>query len=108
MSGRASACKGANGERELARVLEAEGYTIERGGSQSYGTVPDLMGLSGIHIEVKRKERLNLSDAMKQAEADSERFQDGAPTVFHRRNREPWRVTMNLADWITLYRRANR
>ena len=108
MSGRKSACKGANGERELAAILEAEGYTIERGGSQSYGTVPDLMGLSGIHIEVKRKERLNLSDAMKQAEDDSERFRDGAPTVFHRRNREPWRVTMNLADWITLYRRANR
>lgn len=108
MSGRKSACKGANGERELAAILEAEGYAIERGGSQSYGTVPDLMGLSGIHIEVKRKERLNLSDAMKQAEEDSERFHDGAPTVFHRRNREPWRVTMNLADWITLYRMANR
>lgn len=108
MSGRTSACKGANGERELAKVLEAEGYTIERGGSQSYGAVPDLMGLSGIHIEVKRKERLNLSDAMKQAERDSERFGDGAPTVFHRKNREPWYVTMKLSDWITLYKGAKR
>ena len=87
-------------------MLEAEGFTVERGGSQTFGTVPDLKGLPGIHIEVKRVERLNLSEAMKQAERDSGRFHDGAPTVFHRRNREPWLVTMQLTDWIELYRKG--
>lgn len=99
--------KGANGERELAAVLREYGYSIERGGSMSFGEVPDLLGLPDIHIECKRAERLNISAAMKQAERDSERFHDGAPAVFHRRSREPWLVTMRLADWIGLYSRKN-
>lgn len=106
--GRASACKGAEGERELARLLEAEGYNMKRDGTQTYGTVPDLRGLSGIHMEVKRVEKLNISKAMNQAERDSQRFHDGAPTVFHRRNREPWYVTMKLTDWLRLYKGAKR
>lgn len=70
----------------------------------SSGAVPDLVGLPGIHIECKRVERLNLYDAMAQAERDSERFQDGVPAVFHRRSRSPWLVTMKLEDWgETLY-----
>ena len=104
--GKPSQRKGAQGERELAKVLEAEGYPMHRGGP-SFGAIPDLVGLPGIHIEVKRVERLNISKAMNQAERDSERFQDGAPTVIHRKNREPWLVTMRLSDWLKLYRRWN-
>lgn len=61
-----------------------------------------MSGLPGIHAEVKRVERLNVSQAMAQAVRDAERFQDGAPAVFHRRNREPWLVTMQLRDWLAL------
>ena len=43
--------------------------------------------------------------AMAQAVRDAERFQDGAPTVFHRRNRSGWLVTQRLEDWIALYRK---
>ena len=103
--GKSSQRKGADGERELAAVLREYGYVIERGGSLSFGEIPDLVGLPDIHIEVKRVERLNVPEAMKQAERDSTRFHDGAPTVFHRRNREPWLVTMRLSDWIELYKR---
>ena len=95
--------KGARGEQELAAVLREYGYSIRRGGSLSFGEVPDLAGLPGVHIEVKRVERLNVPEAMHQAARDSERFRDGAPAVFHRRSREPWLVTMRLADWISLY-----
>ena len=105
MRGRSSQRKGADGERELAAVLREYGYVIERGGSMSFGEIPDLVGLPDIHIEVKRVERLNVPEAMKQAERDSAHFHDGAPTVFHRRNREPWLVTMRLSDWIELYKR---
>ena len=105
MSGSSSARKGANGERELAAVLREYGYNIERGGSMSFGEVPDLTGLPGIHIEVKRRERLNVPEAVKQAQRDSERFKDGAPAVFHRRNRESWLVTMRLVDWLALYQK---
>lgn len=103
MSGRTSQRKGAGGERELAALLQRYGYEVRRGGSLSYGTLPDLYGLEGVHIEVKRVERLNIAEAMKQAERDAERFKDGFPTVFHRRNREGWLVTMRFSDWMRLY-----
>lgn len=102
--GRVSQRKGADGERELASLLREQGFDIQRGGSLSFGEVPDLTGLPGIHIEVKRVERLNLGEAMEQAIRDAERFHDGAPTVFHRRNRQPWLVTMRLSDWLGLYK----
>lgn len=99
--------KGAEGERELAARLHRAGYPVSWGGSMTYGAVPDLSGLPGIHIEVKRRERLNLREAMDQAVTDSDRFQDGAPTVFHRRNGQPWLVTMRLSEWLSLYAAAN-
>ena len=75
------------------------------GGSLSFGDVPDLTGLRGVHIEVKRVERLNVPEAMKQAVRDAEKFHDGVPALFHRRSREPWLVTMRLHDWVALYDR---
>lgn len=100
--------KGADGERELAALLRAEGYEIDRGGTTSFGTVPDLSGLPGVHIEVKRREKLNIWEAMQQAVADAARFKDGAPALFHRRNRMPWLVTMLFTDWIRLYKEAHK
>ena len=100
--GRSSQRKGAAGERELAAILRGRGYDIERGGSLSYGEVPDLVGLPGVHIEVKRVERLNVPEAMDQASRDADRFR-GFPALFHRRSRSPWLVTMRLADWLELY-----
>lgn len=99
--------KGADDKQKLTAVLCGYGYHVKRGGSMSFGEVPDLTGLPGIHIEVKRRERLNVPEAMKQAQRDSERFKDGAPTVFHRRSRESWLVTMRLVDWMALYSGKN-
>ena len=96
--------KGAEGERELVSVLKEYGYETKRGGSETYGTIPDVTGLPGIHIEVKRVERLNITEALAQAARDADRFRDGMPTVFHRRNRQPWLVTMRLDDWMKLYK----
>ncbi len=98
--------KGANGERELAGILRRYGFAIDRGGTTSFGKVPDLWGLPGVHIEVKRVEKLNIVEAMAQAEKDAVKFGDGIPAVFHRRNRTPWLVTVKLEDFIDLYRRS--
>ena len=103
--GRSSQRKGAAGEREMADILRARGYDIERGGSLSYGEAPDLAGLPGVHIEVKRVERLNVPEAMSQAVRDAARF-GGVPGLFHRRSRSPWLVTMLLSDWLKLYENA--
>lgn len=86
--------------------MQGYGYHIHPGPEASYGETPDLMGLPGIHIECKRNERLNVHTAIAQAAHDAERFRDGAPAVFHRRNRQRWLVTMRLDDWIKLYKRA--
>lgn len=101
--GKRSQRKGADGERELAAILREYGYPIKRGGSMSFGDVPDLVGLPGIHIEVKRAEQVRLSEWMAQALRDSKRFRDGIPAVFHRRSHEAWHVTMSLSDFMTLY-----
>lgn len=103
--GKSSQRKGASGERELAGVLRDYGYTVERGGSLSFGEVPDLVGLPGVHIECKRVERLNVPEAMQQAVKDSEKFHDGIPALFHRRNRQPWLVTVRLEDFMSLYQK---
>ena len=103
--GKASQRKGAEGERELAAILRARGYDIERGGSLSYGEAPDLAGLPWVHIEVKRVKRLNVPEAMSQAVRDAARF-GGVPGLFHRRSRSPWLVTMLLTDWLKLYENA--
>ena len=99
MAGRSSQRKGAGGERELAALLREYGYPVERGGSLSFGEVPDLTD-----IECKRVERLNVPEAMKQAVRDAAKF-GGIPALFHRRSREPWLVTMRLQDWMSLYDR---
>lgn len=106
--GRKEQRKGADGERELVDVLRRNGYQVERGGSQTFGTIPDVVGLPGIHIECKRQERLDLLAAVEQAETDAARFKDGRPAVFHRRNRSPWLVTMPLNEWLALYQQAER
>lgn len=64
---------------------------------------PDVSGLPGIHIECKRVEALNIHKAyFEQAVRDAAGKK--MPAVFHRRNREPWLVTMSLDDWMELYK----
>lgn len=104
MSGKGSQRKGAAGERELAELLQKYGYDCTRGGSMTFGAVADIIGLPGIHCEVKRVERLNIGEAMEQSIRDSERMQDGMPALFHRKNRKPWLVTMRLDDWLKVYK----
>ena len=94
--------KGARGERELANKLKEYGFDCRRG--QQYcgadGSA-DVLGLDGIHIECKRVQRLNITDAMSQAIGDSK---GKIPVVMHRKDREEWLVTMRLNDWIELYK----
>ena len=57
--------------------------------------------------ECKRRETTEIWKWMAQAEADAQRFQDGAPAVFFRRSRSPWCVVMKLEDWLNLYQAAD-
>ena len=97
-----SRAKGAKGEREIAGILRGYGYNCRRG--QQYCGASgdaDVIGLPGIHIEVKRREKLNIYDAIDQAKRDSK---DDLPAVFHRKNNCEWLVTMPLDAWMKIYR----
>lgn len=101
--GRKSREKGKRGEREIASLLREHGFEARRGVQYQGGPdSPDVLGLPGIHIEVKRTERLNLYDAMSQAKADA--GADEMPVVIHRRNNCEWVVIQPLNDWINLYK----
>ena len=96
--------KGKRGERELARRLREYGYDARRG-QQYCGGIrgdADVIGLPGIHIEVKRTERLSLYDALSQAKSDARPGE--MPIVAHRRNNCEWVVIQPLEDWIRIYR----
>lgn len=102
--GTSSQRKGRKGELELAGILREYGCQIDAGRADSYGAEPDLTGLPGIHIEVKRVERLNVGEAFAQASRDAEKFRDGVPVLFHRRNRQPWLVTLTLRDFMGFWK----
>ena len=92
--------KGAVGEREIAKYLREHGFTEARRGQQFNGGAdsPDVVGLTGFHIEVKRVERLDLNAAMEQSIRDS--APNEKPIVVHRRNNDYWKVTMRLDDFM--------
>ena len=101
--GKASQRKGRAAELELCRLLNERGIPARPGDPLSFGTQPDVSGVPGVHVEVKRHERIEIMTWMRQSEQDAERFRDGAPTVFFRRSREPWLVCMRLEDWLKIY-----
>lgn len=92
--------KGAVGEREIAKYLRDHGFTEARRGQQFKGGAdsPDVVGLTGFHIEVKRVERLDLNAAMEQSIRDC--GENETPIVVHRRNNDYWKVTMRLDDFM--------
>ena len=95
--------KGKAGEREFAALCREHGFENARRGQQFNGLEgKDVVGLEGIHIEVKRVERLNIDEAMKQSIRDSKEGE--IPIVAHRRNREEWKVTMRAEDWFEMYK----
>lgn len=100
-----SRTKGKNGELELARILRCHGFDVRRG-QQYCGSSgdADVVGMPGIHIEVKRVEALNIERAMDQSRSDARPGE--LPIVAHRKNRKPWLVTMDLEDFLELYDQA--
>lgn len=68
-----------------------------------------MVGLPGVHIEVKRTEKLSLYDALAQSIADARPGE--MPIVVHRRNDCQWVVIQPLEDWMKIFREceaANR
>jgi len=88
--GQRSKEKGKRGEREAAAELARLFGCHARRGQQFSGdsTSPDVVcEIPGVHIEVKRCERLQLWPAIEQALRDCG---ESVPVVLHRPNHRPW------------------
>lgn len=97
--------KGKAGERGWAKLCREQGFEDARR-SQQYAGInndADVVGLPGLHVEVKRVERLNVSNAIRQAIED--KTDEETAIVAHRKNKEPWLVTMRAEDWFELYKK---
>lgn len=109
--GRASRNKGKRGELEIVKILKVAGFEKAQRSAQycgNTGDAPDVEGLPGIHIEVKRVERLNLRKAYEQAVNDSkENGNNEIPVVFHRGSYQPWMVTFSLEDFLKLIKKGD-
>ena len=97
--------KGSSGERELLHLLEAHGIPAHRNDQRFVGGLdrPDIAAEVGgipLHVEVKRQERMRLSAAVNQAVRDANGH--ALPVVVHRSNRQPWLLTVRLADLLQL------
>jgi len=90
--------KGKTGEREAARIL-SELFDVPVRRSQQFSGEngdADLVGLPGVHVEVKRRERGNVANWMDQAIADA--VVEDVPLVVHRANGREWLATVCLND----------
>ena len=95
--------KGNRAERELLRLLQSYGLNAHRNNQQYIGGIdnPDIsvkIGPVSVHVECKRVERLAMAAALRQAHRDANGH--ALPVVVHRRSREPWLITMELADLL--------
>lgn len=95
--------KGKRYERHVAGLFKAEGYDARRG--QQYCGAngdADVVGVRGLHIECKAREKMQLYDWVSQAKNDA---QNGdLPVVIHKKNNCADLATMEFSDWIKLYR----
>jgi hypothetical protein len=97
--------KGATGELEVVHLVRDHGWTAARRtsdgrGQQTRGDVTN--GPAGVHLEVKRQERLNVPGALRQAQADANPLD--VPVVVHRPSRQEWMATLPLDELLALLR----
>lgn len=102
--GKSAKAKGKRGELLLVHFLEKFGLHTKRG--MVWLNQSDVIGLDGIHIEVKNMESLNVRKALDQAIDEAEKKKDGLPAVFWHKSRKGWVTIMRTEDWITLYKLA--
>lgn len=101
--------KGASAEREVATLLRETG--VDRTARRNISSGSDL-NKSDIHnslnynIEVKRRERLNMFNAIEQVEGYSA-MNHATPSIFFKRNRmDEWWVAIPYREWGLLIKKG--
>lgn len=91
--GKSSQRKGRSAEYEVAKILEAAGWSATVKGIYE----PFDIDWEGYDCEVKRRKD---SMSVKIVEAS---LCDGAFAVFYRFDRKPWRIVQDLDEYIRMY-----
>lgn len=100
--GRGARIKGANFERELAKIISEETcIEAKRGLAQTRGGGAEVSDVEMplIHIEAKRHKKCNIRAALDQAINDSQ-VNGKIPVAITRDDRKEALVTMRLSDWL--------
>ncbi len=99
--------KGKTGELELVHKLKDMGFDCERSqqfkGNTKNDDDADVVGIDYLHIECKRNEKLNVENALQQAERDNGDRTDKIPVVMWRKNRESWKATLRLDKFMEIF-----
>jgi Holliday junction resolvase len=97
--------KGARFERTLASKFREHGYEARRTAQYcgNTGDAADVIGLPGLHVEAKHQETMRLYDWMAQAKRDA-KGSGKLPAVFHKKNNASILVTMELDDFMEIYK----
>jgi hypothetical protein len=99
--GKSQRTKGAVGEREAAalisKIFNTEASRSARNGVDAAEDVHH--NIVGLHVEIKRVEKLNVPAALEKAKSDAK---SKIPSLWHRRNRSEWLVTVYADDLLPL------
>jgi hypothetical protein len=102
-----SRAKGARGEREfIAQHLVSWWPEAGRNLDQYDEDKRDVVTVAGIHWQIKRKERLNIWEAL--AQAHGEAIGGAVPVVAFRRNHSAWYCAAAAADFVPMFAVALR
>ena len=106
--GKAEKAKGYRGECEVRDILKAAGYgdakrTPYSGALYWKGDIMDA--LPGFCIEVKRAERLQIPQWIRQTEEQAP--EGDAPLLVFRQSNQPWRCVIDFDRFIELVGKAN-
>jgi len=100
--GRGARAKGANFERELAKIIsDATPVEARRGLAQTRGGGAEVSDVEMplVHIEAKRHKRCNIKAALEQAINDCE-ANGKIPVAITKDDRKEILVTMRFTDWL--------
>lgn len=101
--GKMSRDKGKRSELELVHLLrDFYGYEVRRG--DCFRHQPDIVGMWGIHIEVKNVQKVDIASWYWQSWEAAKKYDDGIPVVIHKENRKPWLVTLAYQDYTETMR----
>ena len=104
--GRGARIKGANFERELAKLFRDKiGIEAQRGLAQTRGGGAEVadVHMDYLHIEAKRHKICSIKKALDQAIEDS-KDKDKLPVAITKDDRKPILVTMLFDDWVEIFK----